>query len=195
MIGRLAEVDPVLGELEEELGSLNSPKTVKPCTLALIFKQDRSKVLLGYKKRGFGVGLYNGFGGKIQHEESALEGAKRELEEESGLTSEDLVKIGILYFEFESDPVILTAHLYTSDRFNGVPVETEEMRPEWFDINNIPFTKMWNDDKYWFSFAVENKPFIARFSFKSDLKTIVRHNINFVDPQLLNEVPIWYPKS
>jgi len=36
----------------------------KILTLAFIYKGE--KVLLGYKKRGFGEGRWNGFGGKVQ---------------------------------------------------------------------------------------------------------------------------------
>ena len=34
-------------------------------------------VLLGMKKRGFGAGKYNGFGGKIEENESNYDGAVR----------------------------------------------------------------------------------------------------------------------
>jgi 8-oxo-dGTP diphosphatase/2-hydroxy-dATP diphosphatase len=37
----------------------------KVFTLALIFREDFSQVLLGMKKRGFGEGKWNGFGGKL----------------------------------------------------------------------------------------------------------------------------------
>jgi len=38
---------------------------VQPTTLVLLFN-DRDEVLLGFKKRGFGQGKWNGFGGKVQ---------------------------------------------------------------------------------------------------------------------------------
>ncbi|OMJ28279.1 7,8-dihydro-8-oxoguanine triphosphatase, partial [Smittium culicis] len=123
------ECDPELMNLIKELNSSSSPKKVKPATLVLIFNKDKSKVLLGYKKRGFGAGLLNGFGGKIESLETDLEGAERELEEEAGIKSNSLTKIGILYFEFESDPVILTAHVFTSTEYSGEIIETEEMKP------------------------------------------------------------------
>lgn len=44
-------------------------------TLVLVLQPPR--ILLGMKKRGFGVGLWNGFGGKVQEGESIEEGAKR----------------------------------------------------------------------------------------------------------------------
>jgi NADH pyrophosphatase NudC (nudix superfamily) len=51
------------------------PRT-KLLTLVLIY--NRTHVLLGMKKRGFGVGRWNGFGGKVQEGES-LENAARRL--------------------------------------------------------------------------------------------------------------------
>lgn len=37
------------------------------------------QLLLGYKKRGFGKDMYNGFGGKVEPGESVSEAAHREL--------------------------------------------------------------------------------------------------------------------
>lgn len=45
--------------------------------LTLAFVIDGKRVLLGYKKRGFGKGWWNGFGGKVHHDESVEDGAKR----------------------------------------------------------------------------------------------------------------------
>ena len=45
--------------------------------LTLAFIKDSSKILLGYKKRGFGIGRWNGFGGKVQPGESIENAAKR----------------------------------------------------------------------------------------------------------------------
>ena len=44
-------------------------------TLVLVIEGDR--ILLGLKKRGFGEGWWNGFGGKINHNETIEEAAKR----------------------------------------------------------------------------------------------------------------------
>ena len=42
-----------------------------------VFVLTDGNVLLGMKKRGFGVGRWNGFGGKVHSDETVLEGAKR----------------------------------------------------------------------------------------------------------------------
>lgn len=39
----------------------------------------QSQLLLGYKKRGIGQGLFNGFGGKVEPGETSAQAALREL--------------------------------------------------------------------------------------------------------------------
>lgn len=62
-------------------------------TYSLIFVRDleNKKVLLGMKRRGFGVGKYNGYGGKQEKNEDITTCARRELLEECGITAEDMV--------------------------------------------------------------------------------------------------------
>ena len=59
-------------------------KVRKASTLVVLMRGGRA--LLGMKKRGFGEGKWNGFGGKLEHGESIAQCAARELEEESGLS-------------------------------------------------------------------------------------------------------------
>ena len=75
--------------------------TLLKLTLVFVFRD--GQVLLGLKKRGFGEGLWNGFGGKVNEGETILEGAIRELNEESGLTGKNLEQVALLYFDFEKD--------------------------------------------------------------------------------------------
>lgn len=49
--------------------------TKKLLTLVLVVEPRR--VLLGMKKRGFGAGKWNGFGGKVQTGETIEQGARR----------------------------------------------------------------------------------------------------------------------
>ena len=91
------------------------------------------------KKRGFGKGRYNGFGGKVHDGESVKEAAKRELVEEVGIRCEGLNLIGILDFSWKNKQEILEVHIFKVTEFKGEPVESEEMKPEWFHIDEIPF--------------------------------------------------------
>ena len=59
-------------------------KSIKKILTTLCIIHQHPRVLLGMKKRGFGVGRWNGFGGKVQREETIEDAAKRELREEAG---------------------------------------------------------------------------------------------------------------
>ena len=53
---------------------------------SLVYPVDgQGRVLLGRKKRGMGLGKWNGFGGKIEAGETMRQCAVRELREECGL--------------------------------------------------------------------------------------------------------------
>uniref|UniRef100_H3BAA3 Oxidized purine nucleoside triphosphate hydrolase n=1 Tax=Latimeria chalumnae TaxID=7897 RepID=H3BAA3_LATCH len=97
--------------------------TSKLLTLVLVVQPQR--VLLGLKKRGFGVGRWNGFGGKVQSGETIEEAAKRELQEESTLTVDTLDKIGQIKFEFVGETEILDVHIFRVESYQGDPKETE----------------------------------------------------------------------
>ena len=132
-------------------------------TLCIIYQHP--KILLGLKKRGFGKGRFNGFGGKVEKKESIEEAAKRETREEAGIDVTDLNKVGIIKFEFEDDSSLLEVHIFKSENFTGEPKESDEMKPKWFDVKEIPFDKMWSDDKFWMPMLLKGKKFRGRFLF------------------------------
>ena len=135
----------------------------KQLTLCVPVKD--GQVLLGMKKRGFGVGRWNGFGGKIEQDESIEQGAMRELGEEVNIKDGVLEKRGIIEFSFQNDNKVLEVHIFKLTDFTGEPLETEEMRPEWFSFDTIPFSQMWSDDEYWFPLFLEDKLFKGSFLF------------------------------
>lgn len=159
-------------------------KKILPLTLCII--QQGNKVLLGMKKRGFGAGLWNGFGGKLDDGETVLEAAHREIEEEIGVNVTDLTEVGQIEFNFrEGEDLTLEVHIFKATQFKGEPQETDEMRPEWFDINEIPYSQMWSDDKYWIPYLLEDKKFKGRFFFDKPATaehegTILEHSLEEV---------------
>lgn len=100
----------------------------KVLTLCLVLKEN--KILLGLKKRGFGEGRWNGFGGKVEEGESVEEGAKRELLEESGIVAEKMEEVGVITFSFQEIPKIQEVHIFKILEYSGEVKETEEMKPE-----------------------------------------------------------------
>lgn len=117
------------------------------------------------KKRGFGRGRWNGFGGKVEGEESLEEAARRETLEESAIEVIELEERGVIEFEFRGKPELLEVHIYKAIKWLGEPQETEEMNPKWFNVVEIPYEEMWADDKYWLPLFLEGKKFKGRFLF------------------------------
>jgi len=148
--------------------------------LTLCFIYQHPKVLLGMKKRGFGAGRWNGFGGKVRDGETIEEATKREMKEEAGIIPGDIERFGIIEFEFQGNPEILEVHFYKANNFTGKPKESEEMKPIWFNIKEIPFHQMWPDDKYWFPLFLEGKKFRGKFLFDNSDK-ILQYELEEID--------------
>ena len=120
----------------------------KILTLCIIHKHPW--VLLGMKKRGFGAGRWNGFGGKVQKGEAIEKAAKRELHEEAGIKVKKLEHMAVLDFAWQEKPEILEVHIFKGHGITGDPKESDEMKPQWFHRDVIPFHQMWPDDRHWF---------------------------------------------
>lgn len=143
--------------------ALKEKKMIKVLTLGLIHQPP--KILLGFKKRGFGRDRWNGFGGKLKAGESLEDGLKREIAEEAGIIVDNAVKMGIIEFEFLDNPEILQVHIYKATLFTGEIAESEEMKPQWFNEAEIPYGQMWPDDIYWLPLFLRNKKFKGKFLF------------------------------
>lgn len=154
----------------------------RPSLRTLCIVQQGERVLLGRKKRGFGVGKWNGFGGKLAVGESIEDAAKRELMEEAGIVAQDLAPRGILHFSFASGLSPLEVHIFAVTRFLGEPHETEEMAPRWFTAATIPYSEMWADDTYWLPTVLRGESVEGNFHFQ-DETTLLSHEIKEVAPQ------------
>lgn len=119
------------------------------------------------KKRGLGAGKINGPGGKIEANETPLECAIRETEEELKVLALRPKKMGELHFAMSDVPDIL-CHVYLARDFQGHPTETVEGNPLWFKLDDIPYHRMWNDDIHWMPYLLEDRTFQGRFVFKAD---------------------------
>jgi 8-oxo-dGTP pyrophosphatase MutT (NUDIX family) len=76
-------------------------------------RQQPSEILLGMKKRGFGMNKWNGFGGKVEVNETIPQAAARELQEECGLDVDiaALAKRGLLRFQFTSNMNLVCSYI------------------------------------------------------------------------------------
>jgi 8-oxo-dGTP pyrophosphatase MutT (NUDIX family) len=154
------------------------PNKLRIVSLVFLLKGD--EILLAMKKRGFGVGRWNGSGGKTNEGESVEEAAVREVEEEIGVTPTDLTKVAVLDFFFPLAPEDQNwnqqVHVFMSKKWTGEPSESEEMKPQWFNLKDIPYKEMWSDDILWLPDVLLGKKVKAGFVFgKND--TITSHEV------------------
>ena len=140
------------------------------CTLVFVF-DEKNRILLAMKKRGFGAGKWNGAGGKIEAGETVAGAAVRELHEETGvaISPESLEPRGILHFNFPQKPEWdRDVHVFVFYGYKGGFIETDEMRPEWFDIDTIPYDDMWEADRYWLPRVIEGESVEFEFYIGND---------------------------
>jgi 8-oxo-dGTP diphosphatase len=153
----------------------------------ICFPISHGEILLGMKLKGFGAGKYNGFGGKFDSakgDKKIEDTAIRELEEESMIQAgvADLEHVAIIDFFFPEKPAYnQRVFVYLLKNWKGTPTITEEMDPKSFDINDVPYGKMWDSDKLWLPSLLEGKKFIARFIWKKDHETVEEFSIKFTD--------------
>lgn len=155
--------------------------------VTLLFLRREDEILLAMKKRGFGVGKWNGVGGKAEPGEDVLQAAIRECQEEIGVTPLDAKLVGKIKFYEKADPAFgHHAHIFLAEDWQGEPVETEEMRPQWFELADIPYPHMWPDDYLWLPLVLDGQLFQASVTLDGD--RIDSHDIKVVN-SLAEEQP------
>ena len=135
---------------------------------------NREQILLGkIKKDGVLKDKYNGFGGKVEPNEDIAAAAKRELWEEARIVPLNFKKRGIIVSEFvakgnpwEGNPVV-EFHIFSTTKYTGVPIETNEMLPTWFKHSEIPYDNIWPDDKFWLPLLLAGKNFVGNLKLKN----------------------------
>ena len=138
--------------------------------VSLCFPLRGSQISLAMKKRGFGANRWNGYGGKPEEGDSSVEDtAIRELFQESGIIvkKKALKKVSEIEFFFTQKPEWdQCVHTYFIYEWEGEPQETEEMRPQWFDIGSIPYGEMWPEDKLWLPRVILGEKIKGKIYFK-----------------------------
>ena len=159
-------------------------ENLRNVTLVFLVKKNKGKITdicLAMKKRGFGVNRWNGVGGKLKIGESIIEAAKRETKEEIGVFLDDVKKMAELSFYFPHNPAWnQMAHVYFAESWQGEVEETEEMRPKWFSINELPYKEMWPDDIYWIPEVLKGNLLKAAFQFGQN-DTVDKKEVNIVE--------------
>ncbi|MEW5873109.1 MAG: 8-oxo-dGTP diphosphatase [Chloroflexota bacterium] len=147
-------------------------RALRQATLCLLLRgEPPAEVLLGYKKVGFGQGRYTGFGGKLEAGEILAQAAQREMLEESGVSVAlaDLDYAAQLDFIFPFRPGwSQSVHVFLARAWSGEPQESDEMRPRWFEVAQIPYDQMWADGRHWLPPLLAGRRIWGRFVFEQD---------------------------
>ena len=157
---------------------------MRDATLCFLIRRNAQdqihEVLLAMKKRGFGEGHWNGTGGKVHDNETIEEAMVRETEEEVRVAVQEFGQVAEIRFPFLNNPEWnQLVHVYISDKWAGEPTETEEMYPQWFEVGEIPYDRMWSDDEYWLPQVLGGKKIKAEFVF-TDQENFTSYSIEEV---------------
>jgi mutator protein MutT len=158
--------------------------TLKQATLVFLiqkFDNNIQNIVLAMKKRGFGINKWNGVGGKVEPGETIEQSAIRETQEEIAVIIKDIVKVAELTFYFSENPDWnQVVHVYFAENWEGEPIESEEMKPQWYTVDSIPYENMWPDDIFWLPEVIKGQKLKASFTLDSH-DTILEQHIDIVD--------------
>ena len=129
------------------------PYTPIVATLGYILSPDGKQVLLVHRNARPGdehLGKYNGLGGKIEPDEDMVEGMRREIMEEAGITCPDLSLRGTVSWPgFGKNGEDWLGFVFLIRRFDGTPFTSNpEGTLEWVDLDRIYELPMWEGDRH-----------------------------------------------
>ena len=136
------------------------------------------KLLLKEANSGVSVGKWNGPGGKMERGETPEMNVVREVSEETGLVIANPANHGTIEFYLNGGGRLdYLVYVFSARRFSGKARSSEEGRVRWFDIGKIPYTRMWDDDKYWLPLLLNGIKFDAKFRYDKQNRRVIDYVI------------------
>ena len=151
------------------------------CTLCYVVDKAAGKILLIEKKRGMGTGYLNGPGGHIELEETSIEAAIRETHEETGLWVDNLENRGTLRFQFK-EGTSMVGYIFYTETFSGELKECDEAKPGWYDLNDLDYSRMWEDDRLWLDKMLSGLKVDGYFVFDND-NNMLDYKLDFISSE------------
>lgn len=159
---------------------MSDQKKTVIATLAVVVHPDGKRILMGRKLRGFGKGKITGFGGKLEPGETPLQAMRREFHEESSflLPEEDFEDVGTINFEFPyHESWDFVCHIFRVDSVTETPPISDELDPQWVQLDNLPKSEMWADNDFWLVLAAKGEHFKARFTYAADNEHLESYHV------------------
>ncbi len=137
------------------------------------------KLLLRLANAGMSKGKWNGPGGKLERGETPAENVIREVEEETSLRIVNPDYHGKIEFYMNGRGSLgYLVHLFIARRSSGRAKSNEEGTVRWFDLEKIPYAKMWDDYRYWLPLLLNGTRFNARFFYDRQNSRVVSYEIS-----------------
>ena len=156
-----------MGEVPRTVAEIDWAQWKPVDTATLCFVVRDGEILLIRKLRGIGAGKINGPGGRLEPGETPEACAIREVEEEVGVTPENLTAMGEQRFQF-IDGYSIHVHVFIARDCRGAVRSTEEAIPLWTPLDSIPYEEMWEDDILWLPRVLAGTPCSGRYIFEDD---------------------------
>lgn len=112
---------------------------MKKLNIIAVYNKDKSKILMCERKKEPYKGKINLVGGKVEKDETEISAAYRELEEETGITKDDITLTNLMNFEYKISGTELEA--YAGKLNKDVSLKEELNSLYWIskdeDFNNL----------------------------------------------------------
>jgi 8-oxo-dGTP diphosphatase len=154
---------------EHYLRKLSERKIVKAVTCFIV---KDGNVLLQERPQGkLWGGILNGPGGKVELGESSERAVVREVQEETGLIVNAPQSRGTVVLNIPTpQTMILSVDIFVARNSSGQETEREGSLA-WYPVSELPFQRMWGDQKYWLPAVLDGYSVFARVEYKeSSLK-------------------------
>ena len=104
---------------------------MKKLNLIIMFNENEDKVLMCKRAKDPYKGLYNLVGGKLENGENELAGAYRELQEETGITTDDTILYHMMDYKYYIEDTELQVFIGKLNKEKELVEEVNKL--EWLD--------------------------------------------------------------
>ncbi len=121
---------------KEDQGDVRGRYSLIPRVLVFLFHDDQILLIRGAPTKRLWADRYNGIGGHVEKGEDILSAARRELEEESGLTNVDLHLCGTVTID-TGEEVGICIFIFAGEDQGGEVRSSGEGRVEWISVDIV----------------------------------------------------------
>lgn len=104
---------------------------MKKLNVILVYNKDEDKILMCKREKEPYKGKFNLVGGKVEKNENELNAAYRELQEETGITNDDIILTHIMNFQYEMSDTEL--EVYAGKLNKNIDLVEEVNKLYWID--------------------------------------------------------------